>query len=1437
MQVNISSTIKKIGIHIAFLSVFSMQVVAQMLPAPEYSGPVVEPDYPVGFKDMDLSIMSADISPAPGAPRIAEWTRINKPGDSMMVVGHQLSARTGDEYGRDTSFHFFPSRTNQLADSLADGLVDGLVRRLENDKTTITLPDKYYLPENSMYLMWPRNINGYGRPVSINQAEAWWAAPRSVAVGDTFSVFGRNLVVNEATPISYLYIQNSGGSGRWIRSVSANPYKVEFEVPKELINGKYTIWAHNGSGKRAGWSEPIQVTIRTKHGWSDDRSTWINVKTDHGAVGDGSANDYKAIANALVEAKSGSYETVYFPAGTYAISEKINVYGDMRIIGDGMDQTKITTHSSYGHGKNAYGLFMMGGNKGQTEFHDMTFSSGKYLTQGIIDKIAQYRGAENMLFKNIRFDYLEHDQSKNSEVINIDRSKNIIFDSCDFILTGALSLAYASEIIIKECNFYGINDIGYMISASSARKVSVEDCTAQHYDSSDLNDGHGWSQGRFLNGSGSNGGIHDVYFGGNQCNDMMVRPGYYNQNTGEKFMTEHGHTVFRDKPSAFSATSVTLSALSEDFTGETVVVVGGKGLGQSREIVAFSNGKITVDRPWLVIPDRKSIIMVGEYMNRHVVYNNYFDGIMRATESDGTATTGVEPFGAQLNMIVDNNMFHELRKGISNWSMPSPVQGNQVSMQPNYFNMFINNRFDKCRYGIENAIAIWNYKPTVWDTTMLGNIYRGNDIQNTVKEAIRYFVWQSDDTRIDMCVFDQNKASNIGNSVTDGEDLKNQVWIGNEFYGINSGSAITFSGDHMPVLYGNTWNGFSSSKYGGSRPGGILEVPYRSVLVGSSDTPLKFPILNSGTDALSWSATSSQPWLKLDSASGSISDENDSDKLVMSIDETETSFALAPPAIITIVSGDQVKQMTVTYSEGAVPPPPENPPEPILTSIRIEGADLLDEETAESYICIGSYSDGTSEIISGQWALSSAYATINEQGVLLAGDITNDQIVTISITVEKYTVSKVVELKFVPPVISIIVVNGPSSVSEGISAQYTSFAHYSDGTVLSVNPVWSTSTGGASIDSRGKLTVGNVSGDQQITVTASFGGKEGAYVVNIKYLPPTLSGITIVGSLVVSEESSQQYDCVGSYSDGTTAVVSPLWSENSAYASISTSGLLKVGDISVNQVVIISATIGGYTANQTISIQYAAPNIAFIELSGPSVVTEETSAQYTCEAVYSDGSRASVKPAWSIVSPYASVNNSGWLQAGDVADNQTVVLVADYAGLTSSFSVEVRYLASADVMTGLSIAAPAHVNENGIVMLRCDAIYSDGSVSEVEPTWSVIGSAIVDAAGGLTLKNVNEDEVLTVTATYLGLKTSVNIDLWSIGNRIIYPLTGFEGKIIRSRIFDEKFQEWYDLGEMEAPKELFIENIAPDQWYWISIEEYDVERDYWEVIHEKWISM
>jgi len=169
----------------------------------------------------------------------------------------------------------------------------------------------------------------------------------------------------------------------------------------------------------------------------------------------------------------------------------------------------------------------------------------------------------------------------------------------------------------------------------------------------------------------------------------------------------------------------------------------------------------------------------------------------------------------------------------------------------------------------------------------------------------------------------------------------------------------------------------------------------------------------------------------------------------------------------------------------------------------------------------------------------------------------------------------------------------------------------------------------------------------------------------------TLTSVAVSGPSSVNEGGSGTYTASGTWDDGTTSAISPTWSENSAYATISAGGVLTASAVTSNQSVTVTATYAGRTGTRSVTIVDAPGTAASVAVSGPSSVNEGGTGSYTAVGTWDDGTTAAVNPTWSVDASYASISTGGSLTASAVTANQTVTVTATYAGRTGTRSVTI----------------------------------------------------------------------------------------------------------------------------------------------------------------------
>jgi hypothetical protein len=165
------------------------------------------------------------------------------------------------------------------------------------------------------------------------------------------------------------------------------------------------------------------------------------------------------------------------------------------------------------------------------------------------------------------------------------------------------------------------------------------------------------------------------------------------------------------------------------------------------------------------------------------------------------------------------------------------------------------------------------------------------------------------------------------------------------------------------------------------------------------------------------------------------------------------------------------------------------------------------------------------------------------------------------------------------------------------------------------------------------------------------------------------------------------------------------------------------------------------------------PTITRLTISGDESVDENSSANYTATATFSDGSTQNVtaKINWSEDSPYAGIN-SGVLTTADVPNDHTVFITAAYSnGRVAKGAIKQVTIADLPpTLRSLTISGGDSVEENSSASYTATAIFSDGTIQIVtrDATWSEDSPYVGIYAGVLTTADVPSDRTVFITAGY-----------------------------------------------------------------------------------------
>lgn len=277
--------------------------------------------------------------------------------------------------------------------------------------------------------------------------------------------------------------------------------------------------------------------------------------------------------------------------------------------------------------------------------------------------------------------------------------------------------------------------------------------------------------------------------------------------------------------------------------------------------------------------------------------------------------------------------------------------------------------------------------------------------------------------------------------------------------------------------------------------------------------------------------------------------------------------------------------------------------------------------------------------------------------------------------------------------------------------------------------------------------------------------------------------LSISGPSSVSEGGSAQYNATMIYSDGSTQpATSLLWGDNTpSLVSFTSGGYFYFGTVNQDTTVSIwtTATVNGqnYQAFKDITIVNIAPAFNSIAISGPVSMNENSSCQFSANAIYSDGSYPSISPNWSVVSGPGSISTSGVLTVGEVNGNTTTTVSASatLGGVTRTASqqVSVINIPPPPTLTSLAITGPSQINEKAAAQYTAIATLSDSSTQPVAASWSVSSAALgtISTLGIFTANEVTNNTNATVTASYTlsGITRTAQASVTIVNSNVASP--------------------------------------------------------------------
>ena len=414
---------------------------------------------------------------------------------------------------------------------------------------------------------------------------------------------------------------------------------------------------------------------------------------------------------------------------------------------------------------------------------------------------------------------------------------------------------------------------------------------------------------------------------------------------------------------------------------------------------------------------------------------------------------------------------------------------------------------------------------------------------------------------------------------------------------------------------------------------------------------------------------------------------------------------------------------------------PPGGPSPSIQSIQVtpSGPSITLGEN-QQFTATAHYSNGSSKDITGSatWASSNAsVGTISGSG-LATSRATGSATISATFSGVTGTATLTVTKALL---VSIIVTPADAVLFPGTLQQFTATAKFSDGSSQDITNAVTWLSSDSTVASISGGGMGTALALGSVTVSATSGAITGSTTVNVENA--TLSSITIrPPNKQIAKLTSQQFEAIGTYTDGSTHNVTGqvAWtSSNTVVAVIGIRGLAKA---LVPGTTTITATLGSISATTTLVVSNATVVHITVTPSGRTI-PQGTKLSFTAVGLFNDGTRQVITRdcAWASDNPAVATIGAGGNRATAVGPG-TADISATFEGVSGS----AKLIVSSATLSSISVT-PASAVLAPTTSVQCVATgtFSDGTTQVITDlvTWgsSAPGVASVNAGGKVTAQS------------------------------------------------------------------------------------------------------
>ena len=349
----------------------------------------------------------------------------------------------------------------------------------------------------------------------------------------------------------------------------------------------------------------------------------------------------------------------------------------------------------------------------------------------------------------------------------------------------AMTLLMTQDVNIDHVRFFERYEDTAALIIWGTHDISITNCTVQNYENW-ADDGSGTGFGRFIEDGLNWSSIYHEYVANNTTIDLAARTPDDSFNAGEQILIEGARDSAYGAPSAATGNTVTMDLStfnplhSSPFDpswcfqqGMSIILSGGAGIGQLRTITDISyvtptgnptdatSVTFTLDRPWTVVPDSTTRVVVTTTAWDSVFYQNTLQNSPDAKGAALGSSSGFEVYTGGYGLVFDSNTTNNTHHGAMLTS-----GGNY---NPVFFNEILNNRFN-------NSLVQGFVMGAVnrgGDPGLIGTVVRGNTFFAAAQMAINLSWLGTGSDTATLSIIEHNTITNspIGMVVFDSPDV------------------------------------------------------------------------------------------------------------------------------------------------------------------------------------------------------------------------------------------------------------------------------------------------------------------------------------------------------------------------------------------------------------------------------------------------------------------------------------------------------------------------------------------------------------------------------------------------------------------------------------------------------------------------------------------